>query len=55
MKQTEFDSSVGLALHEGSHIKLTDFSVLKTMDSFIQSHDDVVIELCFGVCVHSLK
>lgn len=45
MKQSEFDSSVGLALHEGSHIKLTDFSVLKTMDSFIQSHDDVVIEL----------
>ena len=45
MKESDFDSSVGLALHEGSHIKLTDFDVLKTMDSFIQSHDEVVIEL----------
>jgi len=45
MKESEFDSSVGLALHEGSHIKLTDFSVLKTMDSFIQAHDEVVIKL----------
>ncbi len=27
-----FDSSVGLALHEGSHIKLSDFDFLKQLD-----------------------
>jgi len=28
MDEKDFDPSVGLALHEGSHIKLTDFSIL---------------------------
>jgi len=31
-----FDSSVGLALHEGSHIKLSDFSFLKNLEYEIQ-------------------
>ena len=31
-----FDSSVGLALHEGSHILLSDFAFLKTLGSIIQ-------------------
>ena len=30
LDEKEFDSTVGLALHEGSHIALTDFNVLKT-------------------------
>lgn len=30
LDEKEFDSTVGLALHEGSHIALTDFGVLKT-------------------------
>ena len=37
LDEKEFDSTVGLALHEGSHIKLTDFNVLKnqlTLGSF---------------------
>ena len=29
LDEKEFDSTVGLALHEGSHIKLTDFNILK--------------------------
>ena len=29
LKDKDFDAAVGLALHEGSHIKLTDFQVLK--------------------------
>ena len=28
LKDKDFDSAVGLALHEGSHIKLTDFNTL---------------------------
>jgi hypothetical protein len=39
LKDADFDPAVGLALHEGSHIKLTDFKVLKDMDDFIQKHD----------------
>jgi hypothetical protein len=31
LDEKEFDSTVGLALHEGSHIALTDFTVTKTM------------------------
>ena len=30
-----FDSTVGLALHEGSHIKLSDFDFLRQLDSNI--------------------
>jgi len=38
IKDKDFDPTVGLALHEGSHIKLTDFSVLKDL---INSHDKI--------------
>ena len=31
IKDSNFDPTVGLALHEGSHIKLTDFSVMKNI------------------------
>ena len=31
LDENEFDSTVGLALHEGSHIALTDFKKLKTL------------------------
>ena len=30
INESDFDPIVGLALHEGSHIKLTDFSILKS-------------------------
>src|SRR5210317_2295811 len=33
----DFDVAVGLALHEGSHIKLSDFNLLKELDRFISS------------------
>lgn len=43
MDDAEFDPTVGLALHEGSHIKLTDFETLRKMarDSFLPSTIDV--------------
>lgn len=31
IKEKDFDPTVGLALHEGSHIKLTDFDILKSL------------------------
>ena len=34
IKDKDFDPTVGLALHEGSHCKLTDFEILKH-DNFI--------------------
>ena len=30
----KFDVAVGLALHEGSHIKMSDFNLLKTFRNF---------------------
>lgn len=36
MDDKDFDSTVGLALHEGSHIKLTDFTSLDTINSNIE-------------------
>jgi len=39
MDDKDFDSTVGLALHEGSHIKLTDFDSLDT----INNHIDLVV------------
>jgi hypothetical protein len=36
MDDKEFDSTVGLALHEGSHIKLTDFNSLDTINNNIE-------------------
>ena len=43
MDDTEFDPTVGLALHEGSHIKLTDFETLRKIarDNFLPSTIDV--------------
>ena len=38
LNDNEFDPAVGLALHEGSHIKLTDFSVMKEMEGRIPNH-----------------
>ena len=35
LKEKDFDPSVGLALHEGSHILLSDFSILKNLESNI--------------------
>ena len=34
----EFDSAVGLALHEGSHIKLTDFNVMAKLEERIPTY-----------------
>jgi len=39
IKPKDFDVCVGLALHEGSHIKLSDFDILKKLDVLIP--DDV--------------
>jgi len=36
MDDKDFDSTVGLALHEGSHIKLTDFNSLDTLNNNIE-------------------
>ena len=41
IKDKDFDSTVGLALHEGSHIKLTDFNVLSKLNSSIKQNIDV--------------
>lgn len=40
----DFDIAVGLALHEGSHIKLSDFALLQRLDSLIpQSLKDTAV------------
>ena len=52
LDEKEFDSTVGLALHEGSHIKLTDFNILKNqldsnspeMEALKQWHRDTFSE-----------
>ena len=45
LDDNEFDPAVGLALHEGSHIKLTDFDVMKTLDEKIPTHIyDMILE-----------
>lgn len=38
MDDKEFDPTVGLALHEGSHIKLTDFSTLQQLQHYNFPH-----------------
>ena len=35
INEKNFDSTVGLALHEGSHIKLSDFTLLRNLDNTI--------------------
>lgn len=55
LDEKEFDSTVGLALHEGSHIKLTDFKILKNqlnalnpeMSALKQWHQDTFQEDVF--------
>ena len=42
LDENEFDSTVGLALHEGSHIALTDF---KGMTNILSAHGPRMIEL----------
>ena len=39
----DFDHTVGLALHEGSHIKLTNFDVLKRLEDWIQRQDNELL------------
>jgi hypothetical protein len=39
-KESEFDVAVGLALHEGSHIKLSDFELLERLSTEIFNLDD---------------
>ena len=48
IKDKNFDPTVGLALHEGSHIKLTDFDVMKNI-----THLDVQDEEKYDVDAHS--
>ena len=45
LKDKDFDPAVGLALHEGSHIKLTDFETLKGLHDWINNHDSYMISL----------
>ena len=40
IKDKDFDSTVGLALHEGSHVLLTDFKILPNLDLEISSWAD---------------
>ena len=44
LDEKEFDSTVGLALHEGSHIKLTDFKVLKNQLGYGSSEMDELVK-----------
>lgn len=44
LNDKEFDPAVGLALHEGSHIKLTNFGLLRELPAWIAKHDlDVIV------------
>ncbi len=45
LKDKDFDPAVGLALHEGSHIKLTDFDTLRGLQDWIKNHDSYMISL----------
>ena len=45
LKDKDFDPAVGLALHEGSHIKLTDFDVLVGLEEWVKNHDIDMISL----------
>jgi len=39
VKEKNFDAAVGLALHEGSHLKLSDFDILKSLSSYIPTDE----------------
>jgi hypothetical protein len=45
LKDKDFDSAVGLALHEGSHIKLTDFNTLRDLEDWVKNHDTYMMML----------
>ena len=45
IKEKDFDSTVGLALHEGSHVKLTDFSMLEGLREWISRKDSFVLKI----------
>tara|TARA_R110000744_G_scaffold107711_1_gene204267 strand:- start:1216 stop:3297 length:2082 start_codon:yes stop_codon:yes gene_type:complete len=45
LKDKDFDPAVGLALHEGSHIKLTDFDTLRGLDNWVNKNDDYMNSL----------
>ena len=45
IKEKDFDSTVGLALHEGSHVKLTDFNMLNELREWISRKDSYVLKL----------
>tara|TARA_R110001606_G_scaffold336946_3_gene484919 strand:- start:1557 stop:3659 length:2103 start_codon:yes stop_codon:yes gene_type:complete len=45
LKDKDFDPAVGLALHEGSHIKLTDFDTLRNLETWIYNHDSYMVSL----------
>jgi len=50
INEKDFDSTVGLALHEGSHVKLTDFETLKTMENhFSDELVDGIANKYFGL------
>jgi hypothetical protein len=44
LSDKDFDSAVGLALHEGAHIKLTNFNTLQFLGDYIKKHDLEVME-----------
>ena len=43
LKSKDFDPAVGLALHEGSHILLTDFDTLRKLDEYIRKNMQATI------------
>ena len=45
LKDKDFDPAVGLALHEGSHVLLTDFDTLKDIGSWIEDNMQDMIKL----------
>ena len=47
INEKDFDSTVGLALHEGSHIKLTDFQVLPNLYSYVPQEVKVAVKRRF--------
>ena len=49
LKETDFDSAVGLALHEGSHILLSDFGLLKNLEIMFSSRNSFVDDKTMGI------
>jgi hypothetical protein len=56
---SDFDTTVGLALHEGSHIKLSDFEFLRNLDTHIRalsnySELEQIANRCKGIHIYSV-